>query len=50
MVEGVFADVDGGQHVAVSIEGDPLAQMYDGYQRFRYFRPDEVDPIDEDRP
>jgi len=44
-VQAVVHDVDGGVHVAVSIDGDPAAEMQLAHGRFRYFRPDEIDVI-----
>ena len=44
-VAGVFADVDGGRHVAVTIDDDPGAELNLAHGRFRYFHPDEVEPI-----
>ncbi|HEV2450843.1 MAG TPA: hypothetical protein VGS62_02820 [Streptosporangiaceae bacterium] len=41
VVEAVLFDVDGQVHVAVSPAGDPLA----GLGRFRYFAPDEIEPV-----
>jgi hypothetical protein len=42
-VQAVVHDVDGGVHVAVSIDGDPGAEMQLAHGRFRYFRPDEIE-------
>ena len=47
-VEAVLTDMDGGCHLAVTIEGDPAAELNVWYGRFRYFRPDEVEPLDGD--
>nr|WP_307805443.1 hypothetical protein [Streptomyces spirodelae] len=44
-VEGVFHDVDGSVHLAVSVEDDPAAELNAWYGRFFYFRPDEVQPL-----
>ena len=44
-VEGVFFDVDGDQHVAVSLDDDPAVELHQWYGRFLYFHPDEVEPI-----
>ncbi|MEU2721417.1 hypothetical protein [Streptomyces smyrnaeus] len=44
-VEGVFHDVDGSVHLAVSVEDDPAAELNAWYGRFCYFRPDEVQPL-----
>lgn len=45
-VAGVFHDVDGGVHVAVTVDQDPAAEMYEAQGRFYYFHPDEVEPIE----
>ena len=42
-VHAVVHDVDGGVHVAVSVDGDPAAEMQIAHGRFRYFRPDELE-------
>jgi hypothetical protein len=44
-VQAVVHDVDGGVHVAVSVDGDPAAEMQLAHGRFRYFRPDEIEPV-----
>jgi hypothetical protein len=44
-VEGVFFDVDGDQHVAVTLDDDPAAELHQWYGRFLYFHPDEVEPV-----
>jgi hypothetical protein len=41
-VQAVLHDVDGGTHVAVSIDDDPGADLQTTHGRFRYFRPDEL--------
>jgi hypothetical protein len=41
----VFRDVDGGTHVAVTIDDDPAAELHDWYGRYFYFRPEEVEPL-----
>jgi hypothetical protein len=43
-VQGVFHDVDGDVHLAVTIDDDPAAEFDEWYGRYRYFRPDEVVP------
>ena len=43
-VEAVVHDVDGGVHVAVSVDDDPAAELQLAHGRFRYFRPDELEP------
>ena len=42
-VHAVVHDVDGGVHVAVSVDGDPAAELQIAHGRFRYFRPDELE-------
>jgi len=44
-VQAVVHDVDGGVHVAVSVDGDPAAELQLAHGRFRYFRPDELEVI-----
>jgi len=46
-VAAVFHDVDGGEHVAVTLDGDPGADLYRESGRFLYFHPDEVEPLDD---
>ncbi|MFP5068192.1 hypothetical protein ACLFMI_00755 [Pseudonocardia nantongensis] len=43
-VQAVVHDVDGGVHVAVSVDDDPAAELQLAHGRFRYFRPDELEP------
>jgi hypothetical protein len=45
-VEGVFLDVDGNNHIAVTLEDDPAAELHEWYGRFLYFTPDEVEPLE----
>jgi hypothetical protein len=42
-VQAVVHDVDGAVHVAVSVDGDPAAELQLAHGRFRYFRPDELE-------
>ncbi|WP_214107879.1 hypothetical protein [Acrocarpospora catenulata] len=44
-VEAVLLDVDGAYHLAVTLEDDPGADLNQWYGRFRYFAPDEVEPL-----
>lgn len=44
-VAGVFHDVDGSMHIAVTLEDDPAAELHFWYGRFHYFRPDELQPL-----
>ncbi|MFJ9341870.1 hypothetical protein ACIRP0_21595 [Streptomyces sp. NPDC101733] len=46
-VEAVLHDVDGGVHLAVTVEGDPGADIRREQGRFLYFQPDEVSPLEE---
>ncbi|MEP6642525.1 MAG: hypothetical protein ABJB93_11550, partial [Gaiellales bacterium] len=45
VVTRVYADVDGGTHVAVVLEGDEMAEIHDWYGRYYYFAPDELEPL-----
>ena len=44
-VKGVFNDVDGDQHVAVALDDDPAADMFEWQGRFLYFHPDEIEVV-----
>ena len=44
-VAGVFADVDGGVHLAVTLDDDPAARELNWQGRYLYFRPEEVEPL-----
>ncbi|MET9887969.1 hypothetical protein ABZZ20_33535 [Streptomyces sp. NPDC006430] len=46
-VEAVLHDVDGGVHLAVTVEGDPGADIRREQGRFLYFQPDEVSPVED---
>lgn len=46
-VEAVLHDVDGGVHLAVTVEGDPGADIRREQGRFLYFQPDEVAPLED---
>ncbi|MER5733428.1 hypothetical protein ABT084_34730 [Streptomyces sp. NPDC002138] len=46
LVEAVLHDVDGGVHLAVTVEGDPGADIRREQGRFLYFQPDEVTPLE----
>jgi hypothetical protein len=41
-VAGIFHDVDGEPHVAVTLDDDPAAELFEWQGRFYYFAPDEV--------
>jgi hypothetical protein len=45
VVAKVYFDVDGGSHVAVTLEDDPAADLYDTTGRFYYFGPEELEPL-----
>jgi len=44
-VAGIFHDVEGGFHVAVTVDGDPATEIYEFQGRFYYFHPDEIEPL-----
>ncbi|QKG26973.1 hypothetical protein [Actinomadura verrucosospora] len=44
-VEAVLHDVDDAAHLAVTLEDDPAAELNQWYGRFRYFAPDEIEPL-----
>lgn len=44
-VSGLFSDVDGAQHVAVTVDDDPAADLHDWYGRYLYFDPTEIEPV-----
>ncbi|MGH3389627.1 MAG: hypothetical protein ACRDOO_12205 [Actinomadura sp.] len=50
VVEAVLLDVDGVRHLAVTLEDDPGADLYRSHGRFRYFAPDEVEPLGDSGP
>jgi hypothetical protein len=43
-VAGVFTDVDGDQHVAVTVDDDPATEELLWQGRYLFFHPDEVEP------
>jgi hypothetical protein len=45
-VAGVFHDVDGGDHLAVTLDDDPANDLHEWQGRYRYFRPEEVEVLD----
>ncbi|MFG2226614.1 hypothetical protein [Streptomyces sp. NPDC048644] len=45
VVEAVLHDVDGGVHLAVTVDGDPGADVRRDQGRFLYFQPDELAPL-----
>ena len=44
-VAGVHRDVDGGEHVAVSPDGDPASPELAWQGRYLYFEPDELEAL-----
>jgi hypothetical protein len=49
-VAGVFTDVDGDQHVAVTVDDDPATEELKWQGRYLFFHVDEVEPlIDQDQ-
>jgi hypothetical protein len=46
IVDGIFFDVDGERYVAVHLQDDPAADLYQSHGRFLYFHPDEVTPLE----
>ena len=50
LVEAVLLDVDDTAYLAVSLEGDPAADLQAAHGRFLYFAPDEVEPGDDGSP
>ena len=50
-VAAVYADVDGGTHIAVVLTDDPAADVREWYGRYLYFAPEELVPLGaDDRP
>ncbi|MGA5097103.1 hypothetical protein ACPCAC_07015 [Streptomyces lavendulocolor] len=47
LVEAVLHDVDGGVHIAVTVDDDPGADIRREQGRFLYFQPDELDVPEE---
>ena len=47
-VKGVFNDVDGDQHIAVTLDDDPASDMLEWQGRFLYFHPDEIQVVEGD--
>ena len=46
-VAGVFSDVDGDSHVAVTVDDDPATAELVWQGRYLFFHPDEVEPAAE---
>jgi hypothetical protein len=49
-VAGVFLDVDGETHVAVSVDDDPATAELMWQGRYLFFRPDELEPLHDREP
>jgi hypothetical protein len=45
-VSGVFKDVDGNDHVAVTIDDDPATEALMWQGRYLFFHPDEIEPLE----
>jgi hypothetical protein len=45
-VEAVYFDVEEHEYLAVTLEGDPAADVMQTHGRFLYFYPDEVEPLE----
>jgi hypothetical protein len=45
-VSGVFKDVDGNGHVAVTIDDDPATEELTWQGRYLFFHPDEIEPLE----
>ena len=45
-VKGIFNDVDGDQHVAVSLDDDPASDILEWQGRFLYFHPEEIEVVE----
>jgi hypothetical protein len=44
-VQAVLSDVDGDTHIAVTVDDDPAADLQGLHGRYRYFSPDEIEPL-----
>ncbi len=44
-VAGVFTDVDGAEHLAVTLDDDPAAELFEWQGRYLFFHPDEVEVL-----
>jgi hypothetical protein len=45
-VSGVFKDVDGNEHVAVTVDDDPATEELTWQGRYLFFHPDEIEPLE----
>jgi hypothetical protein len=48
-VAGVFHDVDGKVHVAVTVDDDPATELQQVHGRYRYFSPEELEVLEDTR-
>jgi hypothetical protein len=46
VVEDVLVDMENEYRIAVTLQDDPGADLHQWYQRFYYFSPDEVSPLE----
>jgi hypothetical protein len=44
-VKAVFDDLDGDRHVAVTVDDDPAAELFDWQGRYLFFHPDEIEVV-----
>ncbi len=49
-VAAVFRDVDGNDHVAVTLDDDPAAEVFQWQKRYLYFAPEEIEPVRRSEP
>jgi hypothetical protein len=49
-VEAIVRDVEDRDCLAVTLDGDPAAELLRWQRRFLYFHPDEIEPLDEQEP
>jgi len=45
IVQGIFLDVENRNYIAVTLDDDPGADLYQAQGRYLYFSPDEVEPL-----
>ncbi|WP_329053069.1 hypothetical protein OG738_10010 [Amycolatopsis sp. NBC_01488] len=45
-VRVILSDVDGVTYVAVTVDDDPAADLQHAHGRYRYFSPDEIEPLE----
>lgn len=50
LVEDVLVDMEDEYRIAVTVDDDPGADLHQWYQRFYYFSPDEVSPLETETP